>query len=750
MFDLYYFNLSQSSDSATVEPRGFYVAPPPKAGGRGREGDLLFIYLTFNTPTPYLPPAEKDLLSKIASVYYKSAGSVTSGMRQAAERLNALLLERNLREGGEGVQAFGMLALGVLRDDMLYLAQGGAVHSLVLSASGLADNFDESSKSGLGAGSTSSIRFYQSALQSGDVVVLCARPSVEWNAESLAGGAQMTLEHLRRRLLAGGSVDPAAVVVRFQTGKGQVHPLRLRPVSAPVATPPSQPAAEPVAQSMPSPVIQRPSESAPAAVKPAPSAAAPVKPVPQASKVNREAEAEAANARLAARRMAADQRRQKMATTYLGWKKFTERLGAGWRNLLSKVSPTQANQPVSLSAGSMLFIALVVPVLVVVVATTVYFQSGRAEQRQVYYQQAVAYTSQAQAQTDPVLKRNNWVQVLQWLDKTEQYGTTDETRALRLNAQKGIDGMDKVVRLDFLPVNQTGFAASVKITRVLANNSGDIFILDGNAGRVTRLNLVNQSYEIDPRFECGPGNTAPILIGPLVDIDLMPAGNPFNASLIAVDTHGSVVFCIQGKPSISAQLPAPAEGWGTPSRIRFTANTLNVIDLKRDDVYRFTATKDMIFDSAPRSFFKDKKTITLKDVTDMTVYNDDLFLLRADGKMTKCQDPKVKDVPVRCSDPVNYEDPRQGRSASPTVVADTVFIQLAVVETPNPSLYLLDRSAPAVYQFSMALYLNEQYRAQPYSSDLPKSGETLTAFTVTSNRRLFMAFGNRLYFAIIQ
>lgn len=746
MFDLYYFSLQPSSDPTSVEPRGFFVVPPPKAGGRGRDGDLLFIYLTFNTPTPFLPPAEKDLLSKIAAVYYKSSGSVTSGMRQAAEQLNTLLLERNLREGGEGVQAFGMLTLGVLRDDVLYLAQGGVVHSLVLSTTGLVDNFDESSRSGLGAGSACSIRFYQSALQTGDVVVLSAHPAPAWNAESLAGASQMTLEHLRRRLLAAGSVDPSAVVVRFQTGKGQVHPLRLRPVSTPAATSLPQPAAEPAVQPKPSPVIPRPPEPTLAAQK----AAAPVKPVPQAPQVNREAEAEAANARLAARRMAADQRRQKMASTYLGWKKLSERLGAGWRNFISKISPTQANQPASLSAGSMLFIALVVPVLVVVVATTVYFQSGRAEQRQVYYQQAVAYTSQAQAQSDPVLKRNNWVQVLQWLDKTEQYGSTDETRALRLNAQKGIDGMDKVVRLDFLPVNQTGFAASVKITRVLANNSGDIFILDGNAGRVTRLNLVNQSYEIDPRFECGPGTTAPILIGPLVDIDLMPAGNPYNASLIAVDTHGSVVFCIQGKPSISAQLPAPSEGWGTPSRIRFAANTLNVMDLKRDDVYRFAANKDMTFDTAPRSFFKDKKTVTLKDVTDMTVYNDDLFLLRADGKMVKCQDPKVKDVAVRCADPAPFEDPRPGRSTSPAVVADTQFIQLAVVETPNPSLYLLDRSAPAVYQFSMALYLNEQYRAQPYSSDLPKSGETLTAFTVTSNRRLFMAFSNRLYFAIIQ
>ena len=68
---------------------------------------------------------------------------------------------------------------------------------------------------------------------------------------------------------------------------------------------------------------------------------------------------------------------------------------------------------------------------------------------------------------------------------------------------------------------------------------------------------------------------------------------------------------------------------------------------------------------------------------------------------------------------------------------------------PNPSLYMLDTSSSAIYQFSMALYLNEQYRAQPYGeTTLPD--EAPTAFAISTNRQVFIAFGHRLYYAQIR
>ena len=438
-----------------------------------------------------------------------------------------------------------------------------------------------------------------------------------------------------------------------------------------------------------------------------------------------------------------------MAGAWISWKERRARISQGWKSFLTKILPVRANQPVGLSQGSMLFIAIVIPLLVVAVATTVYFQTGRTEQRQVYFQQAAAYVGQALAQTDPVLQRNDWVQVLQWLDKTEAYGVTDETRALRRRAQQGVDSMDKIVRLDYTPVNEYAFTSAVKITRVLANTTNDLYVLDGTTGRVTHLVLGAQGYDLDATFSCGPGASGALNIGPLVDIALMPLGNPQRASLIGLDTRGTVVYCIQGKPPISAQLAAPSTGWGIPTRIHFASYVLSVLDVKSNTVWRYAAARDMVFGDTPRSFFKDSHTLSLGDVVDMTVYNDDLFLLRGDGRVVKCVDSRVSNIPVRCTDPLKYEDRRPGRETSPTTLSDTAFKQLIAVEMPNPSLYMLDTSSSAIYQFSMALYLNEQYRAQPYGeTKLPD--EAPTAFAISTNRQVFIAFGNRLYYAQIR
>lgn len=764
MFDLNYYVLTLSAELTPADVPGLLVVPPAKPGGRGREADLLIIHLSFNGPSPYLAQAETELLKKTAQTYLKASGSVTSGLRLAVEQLNSVLLERNLREAKEGVQAFAALTMAVLRDEVLFVAQAGSTHSLVVKALDVQDFSDPfASTRGLGASSSVNLRFYQSMLQAGDVLLMCARPPQSWNAANLAGSAQLTLEHLRRRLLVQAEADVFALVFKFQPGKGTLHPLRLTRTHAVAVTPRQPPPqASPVAAPRPSAVAV--AEGAAAGMQPAPEPIQPPAPAPapapapvqvqepQKDKTTQAANAareEAAAARLAARRIEENRRRKEMASAWLRWKARRERISAGWKNFLSKVLPVRANQSVGLSPAGMFFIAVAVPLVVAAVAVTVYFNTGRTEQRQVYFQQAAAYTAQALAQSDPLLQRNDWIQVLNWLDKTEAYGVTEETRALRRRAQQSVDSMDKIVRLDFRPVNSYGFASTVKITRVLASINNELFVLDGNSGRVSRLVLGADGYDLDGNFTCGPGLSGAINIGPLVDIDLMPLGNPHRASIIGLDRNGTVVFCSQGKTPISSSLPAPATGWGEPTRIHFSANRLSVLDAKSNAVWRYTANQDMIFDNVPRSFLKDNQSITMNDVVDMTVYIDDLFLLRADGRMVKCSDNRAGTLTVRCTDPMKFEDRRPGREVNPTILPDAVFTQLITVEMPNPSLYMLESSAPAVYQFSLALYLNEQYRLQPYGETVfPK--KVPTAFAVSSNRQAFIAFGDALFYAQIR
>ena len=161
------------------------------------------------------------------------------------------------------------------------------------------------------------------------------------------------------------------------------------------------------------------------------------------------------------------------------------------------------------------------------------------------------------AQSDPLLQRNNWSQVLQWLDKTEEYGVTPDSRALRVRAQQGVDSVDAINRVEFKPVNRIGFANAVQITR-LVSNGDDLYLLDSSKGSVLRLFQTAQGYEMDTQFNCGPGIVESIIIGALVDIAPMPPVNPRNATVAGMDAGGNLVYCSPGKPPV-VTYPGPAQ-----------------------------------------------------------------------------------------------------------------------------------------------------------------------------------------------
>jgi len=71
--------------------------PPEKEGWRGREVDLLILYMALNRPEAYTSLAQKSMLQTAVTLYRKAHGTVTNGLRLMADHLNGILLERNLR-----------------------------------------------------------------------------------------------------------------------------------------------------------------------------------------------------------------------------------------------------------------------------------------------------------------------------------------------------------------------------------------------------------------------------------------------------------------------------------------------------------------------------------------------------------------------------------------------------------------------------------------------------------------------------
>jgi nitrogen fixation-related uncharacterized protein len=154
-------------------------------------------------------------------------------------------------------------------------------------------------------------------------------------------------------------------------------------------------------------------------------------------------------------------------------------------------------------------IAIVIPIIVVAIATLIYFRSGKTSQYELYYQQAEQLARQASAQINASASRQEWTDVLDNLNLAGKYGDSSQGQALRTQAQTALDELDGIIRLDFDNAFSGGLAASVQVSRMAASNT-ELFILDAKTGSIFRFFSASQGYELDEDFECGPQYLTPV------------------------------------------------------------------------------------------------------------------------------------------------------------------------------------------------------------------------------------------------
>ncbi len=253
LFDLTVLPLSPETGRDQSDLPGLLVASAPRKATRLRAQDTLVLYLALSGypsagANPLTPTEQQEMLSRLAEKYFTASGSITAALRVVVSSLNDLLLNRNLRHAREG-QLVGALSMGALHGTTLLLAHTGTAHTFVISKAQV-QHFDDS-QSGRGLGLSRQVvpRFYQTTLESGDILLFCSEPPVSWNARTLAGATQLGLEYLRRRLLSQSANRLQAAVVKLQTGKGQIqwhHPSHsehgaVTPSTPVVGTAPAEP-----------------------------------------------------------------------------------------------------------------------------------------------------------------------------------------------------------------------------------------------------------------------------------------------------------------------------------------------------------------------------------------------------------------------------------------------------------------------------------------------------------------------------
>jgi hypothetical protein len=751
---------------------GLHLAVPPRRTARGRSGDLLVLFLTLKGNAPLSAAQHGQLLGELARVYYRAAGSVTAAMRATSEALNDYLVERNRLSTSSGLQAVGLFALVVLHGDRLYLAQAGPTHAFVVNPDGAQHLFDAHlAGRGLGLSRTATLRFSQASLETGGLLLLTPDPPPTWTVSNLQGAHQYRLGQLYRQLVLQAGPDLIAAILIAQPGEGGMHLLQRMPAEtrAPAPDPAAAPPATPQPVPPPPPASRAEAVSSPAPAQVAAPATAPEQVEPPGLRTGGDGHPEggpsvsewstqdtpagtaapqdlpASPAPMAvppapARPPLSSRVRAAVGPVLLRGGQSLSRAWQGaaqeLRTFLGRMLPGEGL--FTLSSTVMAFIAISVPLIVVTVASVVYFQRGRAAQYQVNFDQARRAAEGAVALSEPLELRSAWDTTIFYLDQAEEYQITPESRALRLIARDELDKLNGVLRLDFTPAVLGGLGDGVQIRRMVATTE-ELYLLDASNGSVLRAILTGRGYELDPSFQCAPGAYGPYIVGDLIDMAPLPRGNDLNATLIAMDANGNLLYCIPEKEPLSTPLPPPDSNWGQPLAITQDTGTLYVLDPQTNAVWVYRGA-DSTFQDRPNLFFSDQIP-PMQDVIDLAVNRQDLYLLHADGHLTTCTFSPFQESPTRCTEPATFADARPGRQDGP-LIADALFSQLLFSPPPDPSIYLLDPTTRSIYHFSLRLTLQRQFR-----SSQPLQDEPATAFTISPNRTAFLALGRQVYYA---
>ena len=704
---------------------GLLAAEPPRRTARGRGEERLLLQLSSPADLNLSPEAQTSLLQDMAGGYFRTPGAVTGALREQIERLNAYFMQRNQQAAPKGTPAPALFSGVTIREQRVTLAQCGPVQAFLLGGDEPHHFFDpQAAGRGLGLSQNTDIRFFQFDLLSDQLILLLAELPASWTEKTLADTSGQKLWTLRRRFLSEAGPSLRACMLAAQVGKGRLRVLSGADVEPPTVTlsgsKPPVPAREaaPETQALPWEALEVPPEQAPA------NQSKSISPSTEVAQVVGEKPSWWSG--LAARAASLRQRTLPPVLTFL-----------------QRALP---EGPIfNLPPRVMGLIAILVPIAVVVLVAAVYLLFGREQLYINYLERAQSAAAIATVSEDPAEVRTAWQGVVFYAERAAHYEEDAQTAAdLLAQAQAALDSLDAIRRVEFSPALFQPLALDAHISRMVTTNT-EIYMLNATDGSILRAFLAGDGagggYQLDPDFSCEPGPYGDFIVSELVDLAVLPRGNALNADILAMDGNGNVIYCTSGERPSSRALVPPDSNWGRPRALAVENGNLYVLDPLNNAVWIYFG-EDYSYEEGPRFFFG-AEVPSLRLMLDLAVEGEDLYLINEDGRMAICRFSDDLENASTCADPAQYTDTRPGRESGPQVV-DANFEQIQIGEPPQPSLYLLDPVARAVYRLSLSLGLDAQFQAL---APLPEG--LATAFAITPNRAILLAIENDIYIGFI-
>jgi len=433
-----------------------------------------------------------------------------------------------------------------------------------------------------------------------------------------------------------------------------------------------------------------------------------------------------------------------LAISIQSTRRLSEFISGKLKIFLPRLLPnTETHETITPSNATMVFMAVLIPLMVVTILSVVYLRYGRSLQYDTYLAQAQEMRAQAVTLSDPVEQRQAWENVLLSVDVAESHRKTTETATIRQEAESNLDKLLGITRMKFNPAFSSNLG--IEISRMAASET-DLFLLNAEKGEAIRAqpSTNGRGFQVDTTFNCKPGEYGNYKVGALVDILTLPVLNSINATLLGIDATGNLLYCAPGQVALAIPLPPPDTNWGRVTAFTLSNGNLYVLDAIARAVWVYNG-KDGTFIDRPYFFFGGQ-TPEKQDVIDLIISGDDLYMLHSDGHLSTCSYSRIETKPTRCQDPSPLINPFAAYQDT-DLFASANFTQMLFTALPDQSILLLDADTQGVLRFAQrTLELQNQFRPETGAANPIPSGPA-GAVAVGPNHVLYLAVGGQVYFA---
>lgn len=594
----------------TTAVPGILVQPPPPRAARGRDRDFLFVHLSLSGRADETAVVAQDLLDAISRRFYQTSGSITAALRKAIMEANQQLLRLNL--SGTQPTREGAITCAALRQGELYTLQVGETFALIGHNYGIeripAKQPDRSTP--LGRSSGLDIRYDHHRLQIGDAMLLADPriahlPTTAFQDALVDTPVETGLDELvdivaedSARLLFVEFVDDQETVAMPEMSRSAVHTV------------------EPMAV-IPQP--RRETRSLPTI----PEDARRPQPVRESAKPAIDVETTA---------------RQATSQAAMGLSRFTAWLAA----VIGRLRTTpEGDEPLS-NWATPLMVAILVPVIVGSIVTSVYLQRGQVTRlSDVKRDMALNLGLAEQAATEAEARGfYDSVLVLAEEAETELRPGDAEVARLRSEARAALDELDDITRLtgDVLYT----YAEGTQLTAVVLQEDflGNLYTLDQANGTIYLHQLDEQLIPTskDPqRLPFVSGQVVgSYVINQIVDIMWRPVGSSVSRDGLAMLDSGGALLTYD--PNYISTHTAPlglASEWQIPSAITTYNERIYILDNGAASIWKYFPTGDQFDVKAEERAIELDDDLNLEQAADISIYNEDGSLVVAykDGRL---------------------------------------------------------------------------------------------------------------------